>query len=99
MKRKLLSITAISALVCIALLLFATASVAAAHLAGYTLPWWTVDSGGGDSSGGGYSLSGTIGQPDAGALTGGNYRLEGGFWGGTGVAVAFQQVFLPLTTK
>jgi hypothetical protein len=28
-----------------------------------------------------YSLSGTIGQPDAGSvMTGGNYSLTGGFW-------------------
>jgi hypothetical protein len=27
-----------------------------------------------------YSLSGTIGQPDAGQMSGGNYTLTGGFW-------------------
>jgi len=27
-----------------------------------------------------FELSGTIGQPDAGALAGGTYTLEGGFW-------------------
>ena len=33
------------------------------------------------STGGVYSVSGTIGQPDAsGAVTGGNYSLTGGFW-------------------
>jgi hypothetical protein len=49
---------------------------------GYDLSWWTVD-GGGDtlSTGPGYSLGGTIGQPDAGpALSGPGYRLTGGFW-------------------
>src|SRR5207249_7170371 len=37
----------------------------------------------GTSTGGVYSLSGTIGQPDAGGLsqtTGGSYTLAGGFW-------------------
>src|SRR5256884_5487033 len=34
------------------------------------------------SSGGNYTLSGTVGQPDAGTLSGGNYTLEGGFWPG-----------------
>jgi hypothetical protein len=48
----------------------------------YSIDWFTIDGGGGTSSGGQYSLSGTIGQPDAGKLSGGNYVLEGGFWGG-----------------
>jgi hypothetical protein len=46
----------------------------------YDLAWWTIDGGGGTSSGGTYSVTGTIGQPDAGVLSGGNYTLEGGFW-------------------
>jgi len=47
----------------------------------YELNWWTVDGGGGTSTGGSYTLSGTIGQPDAGVLGGGTYTLIGGFWG------------------
>ena len=47
----------------------------------FDLSWWTVDGGGGSLDGGGYSLSGTTGQPDAGALSGGAYTLSGGFWG------------------
>jgi hypothetical protein len=46
----------------------------------YTLDWFTVDGGGGTSTGGVYSVSGTIGQPDAGTMSGGNFTLEGGFW-------------------
>ena len=46
----------------------------------YDLAWSTIDGGGGSSSGGTYSVTGTIGQPDAGVLTGGNYTLVGGFW-------------------
>jgi hypothetical protein len=46
---------------------------------GYDLSWWTVDGGGGSSSGGPYTLSGTVGQPDAGVLSGGTYALAGGF--------------------
>jgi hypothetical protein len=43
--------------------------------------WKTVDTGGGVSALGIYSVSGTAGQPDAGApLLAGSYRLEGGFW-------------------
>jgi len=50
---------------------------------GYDLTWSTVDGGGYTwSEGGGYSLGGTVGQPDAGAISDGSYTLAGGFWGG-----------------
>ena len=32
----------------------------------YSIDWFTIDGGGGTSTGGVYSVSGTIGQPDAG---------------------------------
>jgi hypothetical protein len=47
----------------------------------YSVDWSTVDGGGGRSTGGVYSVSGTIGQPDAGRMSGGNFTLDGGFWG------------------
>jgi hypothetical protein len=47
----------------------------------YAIDWFKVAGGGGTSTGGIYSISGTIGQPDAGAMSGGNYTLVGGFWG------------------
>ena len=48
---------------------------------GYDLTWNTIDGGGYMySTGGGYSLGGTIGQPDAGLLSGGVYTVAGGFW-------------------
>jgi len=50
--------------------------------AGYNISWHTIDGGGGQSSGGAYSLTGTVGQPDAGAMAGGDYELLGGFWPG-----------------
>lgn len=46
----------------------------------FTIDWHTIDGGGGTSTFGQYTLSGTIGQPDAGPMTGGNYTLQGGFW-------------------
>jgi len=47
----------------------------------FVLDAWTVD-GGGSSSGGIYSVSGTIRQPDMGVtMGGGRFALEGGFWG------------------
>jgi uncharacterized repeat protein (TIGR01451 family) len=53
----------------------------------YQISWWTVDGGGTTSaSGGTYTLSGTVGQPDAGVLSGGGpYSIAGGFWGGAGL--------------
>ncbi len=47
----------------------------------YSIDWHTIDGGGGTSTGGLYSISGTIGQPDAGTMSGGNFSLAGGFWG------------------
>ena len=47
----------------------------------YSIDWYKVAGGGGTSTGGVYTVTGTIGQPDAsGAMTGGNYSLTGGFW-------------------
>ena len=50
----------------------------------YAIDWWTVDGGGGTSTGGVYGLSGIIGQPDAGRMSGGTFTLVGGFWGVVG---------------
>ena len=58
----------------------------AAITGGSEIDWFSVDGGGagidGGSVGGSYTLSGTIGQPDARneAMTGGSYSLVGGFW-------------------
>ena len=55
--------------------------VAGDALAQYSIDWYKIAGGGGTSTGGVYSVSGAIGQPDAGgAMTGGNYSLTGGFW-------------------
>jgi len=50
-------------------------------VAQYAINWQTIDGGGGTSTGGVYSVSGTIGQPDAcGPMTNGPYSVTGGFW-------------------
>jgi len=79
-------------------LLSLLASVARAQSGGgYDLSWSTIDGGGYTwSTGGGYSLGGTVGQPDAGVLSGGGYTLSGGFWGG---AAARYGVYLPLVLR
>lgn len=47
----------------------------------YSIDWHTIDGGGGASTGGVYSVTGTIGQPDAGpTMAGGQFTLTGGFW-------------------
>lgn len=74
-------VRAVRLILSLALLFFPTAVVLAQSGDGYNLEWNTFDGGGGMfSSGGAYSLGGTIGQPDAGAPTGGSYALSGGFW-------------------
>ena len=45
-----------------------------------SIDWWTVDGGGGPSTGGVFTVSGTLGQPDAGVMSGGQFTLTGGFW-------------------
>ena len=62
-------------------LLLSALFVSAGRPQSYSIDWFTTDGGGGTSAGGVYSVSGTIGQPDAGsAMTNGNYSLTDGFW-------------------
>ncbi len=59
-----------------------TLSAALARSQSYSIDWSTIDGGGGTSTGGVYSVSGTIGQPDASTtpMTNGQYSVTGGFW-------------------
>lgn len=82
------------------LLLLAASSALAQSGGGYDLTWNTVDGGGcAFSTGGVYSLGGTIGQADAGTLAGGGYALSGGFWGGGVSASVGNPVYLPLVVR
>ncbi len=66
--------------IAIALLAFAN-SAPRVHAQSYSIDWYKIAGGGGTSTNGQYSLSGTIGQHDAGGpMTGGNFSLTGGFW-------------------
>jgi hypothetical protein len=61
---------------------------------GYGLSWWTVDGGGHTfSTGGGYSLGATAGQPDAGVMTG------GGFWKEGASALSMEHIYLALVVR
>ncbi len=56
---------------------------AAGFAAEYEIPWYTIDGGGGTSTGGPYSLTGTIGQADTGVSSGGVYVHSAGYWPGS----------------
>lgn len=76
----------------------ATRPVIAQSGGGYALTWSNADSPGWTfSTGGGYTLGGTAGQPDAGLLTGGDYTLGGGFWGGGELHT--YRLYLPLIAR
>jgi hypothetical protein len=65
-----------------------------AHAQNYSIKWFTIDGGGGGvSTGGPFSVTGTIGQPNAGKMSGGNFSVEGGFWS---VIAAVQEPGAPL---
>jgi len=68
---------------------------ASARAQTYSIDWYTIDGGGGTSTGGVYSVAGTVGQPDAGTMSGGSYSLAGGFWG---IISAIQTPGAPLLT-
>ena len=79
-------------------LLIGVSSAAAQSGNGYDLTWSTIDGGHAFSTGTGYELGGTIGQPDAGVLSGGSYTLSGGFGGGAAPSGA-NWVYLPLVLR
>jgi hypothetical protein len=66
----------------LAALSFLLSFLSVATAQNYSIDWFTIDGGAGTSTGGPYSLTGTIGQSDANqqVMTGGNFSLSGGFW-------------------
>ena len=67
---------------------------------GFNGSWWTVDGGGGDSAGGGYTLVGTIGQHEAGVLLEGDgYTLTGGLWPAGSASAGGVDIYLPILLK
>jgi hypothetical protein len=67
-------------------LILTLAIVPSAMADGWTIDWHTVDGGGAMfSTSATFSLGGTIGQPDAGSMTGGSFEITGGFWAGAGI--------------
>ena len=78
----------------LATLVFLVSAVALAQSSGgdFEIIKNTIDGGGGMSQGGDFTLTGTIGQPDAGnkVLSGENFSLSGGFWAN---ATIFDEIF------
>jgi hypothetical protein len=61
---------------------------------GFDLTWSTVDGGGGTAQGSAFTVDGTLGQADAGALSGGPFTLAGGIWPGVEPTVPSSPVTL-----
>ena len=61
------------------LMLLLTASASAVD---FDISWYTLNGGGGYSSNATFELAGTIGQPDAAAMNGAGFAIQGGFWAG-----------------
>jgi hypothetical protein len=76
---------------CVALLLALT-SVSLAQ--DFSIDWWSLDGGGGTSTGGTFAVSGIIGQSGVAGMSGGTFVLAGGISGGGAFSPA---AFSPVT--
>ena len=86
-------------LMCLSMLCLILAAIPAlAATQALEITRYTVDGGGGFSKGGAYSLGGTLGQPDAGLLSGGVYTLAGGFWNEALPGTPQPRLYLPLVS-
>lgn len=77
-------------------LMVVTSSLAQFSGEGFEITNNTIDGGGGLSSGGDFTITGTIGQPDANPQfsNGGGFTLAGGFWANATIAdVIFRDGF------
>jgi hypothetical protein len=84
----------------ITVLIFLVSTWSSLAQGGYSVSWWTVDGGGGQSSGGPYLVKGTTGQADAGsAMNGGRYQVSGGFWSSADLAAGTRYLYLPVVLK
>jgi hypothetical protein len=64
--------------------------------------WWhLIASGGGQSSGAGFVVKGSIGQPAIALTTGGSFTVRGGFWPAFagGLPVVLHRAYLPVVLK
>lgn len=96
-----LSAALVLALTVLVFLSTRSANASTSQNVAYGIEWYTIDAGGDMSSkGGGFTLGGTIGQPDAGAHAGSVHSVVGGFWGGLQSAASnSMRLFMPLLRK
>jgi hypothetical protein len=81
--------------------IFLLSSLVLAQSGQLAIPWYTFVGGGWTSSeAAGFSLSGTIGQADAGSSADDDsFRLIGGFWNPTTSGTGSNEVFLPILQR
>jgi len=82
----------LTVLICL-IILFSTPVMAAGII---EIDWYVIGSGGGSTTGGDYTLSGTIGQPVIGNASHANFDLCSGFWC---KVVDYYKTILPLILR
>lgn len=96
MKRPMVRTLLLCAAVCVVVSLVAVPAVAADT----RLQRYVIAAGGGQSSGGDFRVTGTIGQPAVDRLSGGDFVVQGGFWqGGAAPLTALHSLYLPVVVK
>lgn len=81
-------------------LALASSVLAASPVQNYAISWWTIANGGAMfSAGGDYTLGATIGQPNVGTMSGGNYLVSGGFWQQSLTGGPQHYIYLPLILR
>jgi hypothetical protein len=92
-------------IIALLILMLVSVSMPARAEGEFTISSYTVDAGGGYSTGGDFVLRGTIGQPEAGTSSSGDlYTLSGGFWHANLTPPPFNapssdQTYLPLIQR
>jgi hypothetical protein len=84
---------AVIVVILIAALIVIGTTAVSAQTGGYTLDWFSTNSGG-QAAGGVYAWGGISGQPEAGVLSSGAYMLSGGFWQKTDF-----KIYLPIVLR
>jgi hypothetical protein len=59
---------------------------------GYSIDWYVIGAGGGESNSANYRVNGTVGQPMTGASISTNYVVESGFWVDAGATSGYDYV-------
>lgn len=82
----------------IGILLFASINtIVASSGSGYAIDWFEINSGA-TLTGNDFRLTGVVGQADVDVLSGGSYKLGGGFFTHPG-GQDFYRIFLPLVLR